>query len=260
MSGLGTRAVSVAWVAVGLGLAVVSTVLPGCASGASGEASKAYTKVLAHPEKLKPSAKLEGGFSWLAPDAGWKAYDKVAVDRILVRLDGRASQKSIDPVTLAGLVDYFHKAVVKELSPKYQIVEQPGPGVLVARFTIYDLAPTNVAENLAFQAVPFGGGVVGGALIGETSGKGFGSAPYLGETGIALQMMDGATGRLVGEFADTQFGKQYVIDLNQGVGTGFTKGTGAYIDSFSTWAYARTAFDEWAKFFRTRLDELREGR
>ena len=30
-----------------------------------------------------------------------------------------------------------------------------------------------------------------------------------------------------------------------------------YFDSFTTWNYAKDAFDSWAKLFRQRFDELR---
>ena len=29
-----------------------------------------------------------------------------------------------------------------------------------------------------------------------------------------------------------------------------------YLDSYSTWAYAKQAFDQWAAQFRTRLDQI----
>ena len=218
---------------------------------------KTYQTLVAHPELLHPSPGVPGAFGWTAPDANFKQYDKVLLDRILVHLDDKSKHKPIDPVTVAGLVEFFRQAIVTALQPQYKIVEQPGPGVMVAKITLFDLAPTNVGENVVFQALPFGVGTVGGVIMGESSGEGFGSAPYLGHSGITLQIFDSQTNKLLGEFADTHFGKQYVIDLNKGVGTGFSEGTTAYVQSFSKWSYAKDAFTQWAHFFRKRLDQLR---
>ena len=53
-----------------------------------------------------------------------------------------------------------------------------------------------------------------------------------------------------------QFGRKYVLDANQGIGSAATKGVTGYVNSFSAWAYAKQAFDQWSQDFRKRLDEL----
>ncbi len=243
---------------------VVAILVTGCASSSSTSGSKpapapvkSYAGLVTHPELLRPSPGEPGGFGWVAPDANMKQYDKILLDRILVHMDQKSKHRAIDPVTIAGLVEFFRQAIVTAFEPKYTFVEEPGPGVLVARITLFDLVPTNVTENVVFQALPFGAGVVGGVIMGESSGEGFGSAPYLGQTGITLQLFDSQTKRLIAEFADTHFGKQYVIDLNKDVGADFSEGTSAYMHSFSKWSYAKDAFAQWAQFFRKRLDQLR---
>jgi hypothetical protein len=241
-------------------ICLVVSLTTGCASTKKSTPTvppKAYQTLVTHPEMLHPSPGEPGGFGWTAPNANMKQYNKVLLDRILVKFDEKSKHKEIDPVTLAGLVEFFRKAIVQALEPQYPVVDKPGPGVLRVQITLFDLVPTNVTESIAVQAVPFGIGGVGEIIMGETDGKGFGSAPYLGHTGIVLELLDSQTNKVIGEFADTQFGKQYVIDMNKGMSASMKEGTDAYFKGFSTWGYAKEAFDQWAQFFRKRLDQLR---
>ncbi|MCG6860258.1 MAG: hypothetical protein LJE70_03100 [Chromatiaceae bacterium] len=59
---------------------------------------------------------------------------------------------------------------------------------------------------------------------------------------------------MVAEYAENEVGRKYVIDTSQGVPNAVTTGVDDYVDSFSTWAYARQAFDGWAAGFRKWLD------
>ena len=60
------------------------------------------------------------------------------VSRIVVSLKpaSTTAPKTIDPSDLKTLTDYFHNALVRDLKPVMQVVEQPGPGVLVIRIAL----------------------------------------------------------------------------------------------------------------------------
>lgn len=73
-----------------------------------------------------------------------------------------------------------------------------------------------------------------------------------------MKFIDGGTNQVVAEYAETQFGRKYVVDTNKGVSTAVTTGVTGYLDAYSTWACAKQAFDQWAAQFRTRIDALRE--
>jgi hypothetical protein len=61
---------------------------------------------------------------------------------------------------------------------------------------------------------------------------------------------------VIAEYADTQVGRKYVVDTSKGVGSAITTGFSDYAKAYSTWAYARQAFDGWAQQFRARLDQI----
>jgi hypothetical protein len=229
----------------------------GCAStppGGPAGLGPQYAALIKYPDRIKPAPGAMGGYVWTAPNANMKQYNKVLLTRILVTLD-QSESKAVDPVTQAKLTTYFRAAIVKALEPKYPVVTQPGPGVLVVRATLVDLVPVNVAEDVAYQAVPFGGGVVAELAEGPVTGEGFGSAPFLGRTGIVVQFFDGQTNQLIGEYADTQFGKQYVANFSKGVTAAAEQGWDQYWKGLKSWDYAQEAFTGWAQAFRVYLDK-----
>jgi hypothetical protein len=167
------------------------------------------------------------------------------------------STQSVDPTDLKMLIDYFHSDLVKAIQPEAQVVNAPGPGVLRVRIALTDLVPTNTVASLAGTAAPYG--FVAEIGAGAATGKPVGSTPYLGQTGIEVQFRDGATGQLVGECADREIGLKYAADLNAGAAGAAENWVNGYLDSFTQWTYAKTAFDKWAAEFARRFATLRSS-
>lgn len=214
-----------------------------------------YKRVLSHPERLQPVGGDSTALRWIDASVDFRRYDKVLVERIRVRLD--ADSSSIDPSDLKSLTDYFHASLVKSLDPRYQVVDKPGPGVLRVRITLVDLVQTKPEISVAVLVIPYS--TVPDLIMSGASGGPLGSAPYLGRTGIAAEFIDGAGGQVVAEYAETHFGRKYVLDKGGNVAKTLSGTVDEYAKSFSTWAYAQEAFDGWAKELRTRLDQI-QGR
>jgi hypothetical protein len=212
--------------------------------------------VLTDYARLAPMPGGGGMLCWRAQGVDWKAYDKIMLERIQVFLDPASDARPIDPTDLKMLIDYFHDAVVRDLSPRMRFVKQTGPGVLRVRFALTSLVPTNTVASLAGTAAPYG--FVAEIGSGAATGRPVGSTPYLGRTGMEVQFRDGASGRIVGECADTEIGRKYVADLNQGASGAAEAWVNGYVDSFTSWSYAKDAFDKWASAFAQRLRELQQ--
>jgi hypothetical protein len=236
---------------------VAVAMLGGCAS--TGTPSPAATSgrcgFLSDYELLKPMEGGDGAKAWRRQDVDWKQYNKVLIERIQVFVKEDSKNKGIDPTDMKMLTDYFYEALVKEIQPTAQIVDMPGPDVIGVRIAIVDIIPTEYGRSITGTLIPYG--FVAEAASGPASGRPAGSTPYLGETGIEVQFLDGGTGQVLGEFADTQIGKKYDLDMSKSVPGVATKWVNGYMDSFTTWSYAKRAFDQWAALFRQRLDELR---
>ena len=232
----------------------------GCASTGTKEspdpvAASARTGFLSDYERLKPVKDMKGAESWRNADTDWKKYSKVMIERIQVYLKQEDKKKPIDPTDLKTLIDYFHDALVKELKPTAEIVDQEGPDVLRVRIAIVDLVPTVAYRSLLGTATPYG--FVAEFASGPATGRAAGTTPYLGHTGIEAQFIDGGSKQVVAEFSDLRVGKKYGADLAKSAPDAAAKYATGYFDSFTAWGYAKEAFNIWAALLRERFDELR---
>lgn len=225
---------------------------PGSSPGDSAPraTSDAYRSVLTHPERLGPVAGNEFAREWIDPAVDFRKFRRVAIERIRVRLD--ADSSSVDPAELTALTEYFRKALVKALEPNYPVVNTTGADVLGVRITLVDLVATKPAVSIAVLVVPYAS--VPDLAVSAASGGPTGSAPYLGRTGIAVEFIDTGNNAVVAQFADTNFGRKFVLDQGGDVSKTVSGTVDGYAMSFSTWAYAQQAFDGWAQLFRQRLD------
>jgi hypothetical protein len=205
-------------------------------------------------DRLAPVGWTDGIECWRDDQVDLKRYDKVLISRMTVTLKPD-QQQGIDPTDLKALTDYFHASLTKSLTPQVQVVDQPGAGVLVTRIALTNLVPTEVSRSVAGTLIPYA--FVAEAGSGVATGRPAGSTPYLGETGMEMQFLDGASGAVVAECRDTQIGRKYAADMDaSAVGAAQTWASG-YLNSFQSWSYARNAFDKWSALTAKRLAELR---
>jgi hypothetical protein len=152
------------------------------------------------------------------------------------------------------LTDYFYKAIVKALQPTYKVVTKPGPGVLRIRIAITNLVPTQTEYSVAALVIPYA--TVVDLASGPAAGGPVGSTAYLGRTGIAGSLIEAQSNRVVAEYADNEAGRKYVVDTSRGLTDAVTDGVDNYIKAYSTWAYAKQAFDGWAADLRQWVDNV----
>jgi len=224
----------------------------GCATPHGGGKRAAYADFLSQPERLRPAPNASGALVWIDPGAELARYQRFLIEPIQVRLADDAAYKTVDPTELKALADYLQQAITKALGPTYQVVSKPGPGVLKLRIAITDLVPTKPAYSVAALVVPYA--TVADLASGPVAGRPAGSTAYLGRTGIAGMLIDAQNQQVVAEYADNRVGRKYVVDTSGGLTGAVTTGVGDYVKSYSTWAYARQAFDGWAGELRRWLD------
>ncbi len=254
--------------------AVACTLLAGgCASsGSGGTASNSGTAgtvasmatienvrrfgFLSDYARLQPVPGGGGWLCWRNQNENWKQFDKVMFERIQVVLRPD-STNLVDPTDPKTLIDYFHASLVRAIRGEAKVVTTTGPGVLQVRIALTDLVPTNQLASLAGTAIPYG--FVAEIGAGAASGRPAGSTAYMGQTGIQLQVRDGGTGKVIAECADLEIGKKYAADMNAGVAGAAQNWANGYMDSFTQWNYAKSAFDKWSVGFAQRFAALTRG-
>lgn len=223
-------------------LAAISTSAPLQAAGG----------ILSDYARLKPIAQGSSTTYWTSPAADFKHYDAVLLDPIRVVIAAGAATQPIDPGEIKMLTDYFREAIVREFAGGHRFVEQPGPKVLRARLVITELVPNSAEIGALVLIAPYGTFVemAANALAGNTPG----SAPYLGRAGLEIQFLDGETGVILAEVADSRAGSRLSLE------SGLEGAAASYAAGLSTWGYVKQAFDNWAKWMRSWQDELRGSR
>jgi Protein of unknown function (DUF3313) len=245
---------------VAVALALAACAAPNMGGNGDVASDNARNKVaavgfLSEPARLRPTPGGEGFLCWRQGDVNWKGYDKLMIERIKVYIAPSSSQNPIDPSDLKTLVDYFHGALVQNLKSQAQIVEAPGPGVLRIRLALTSLVPTDAAKSLVGTAVPYG--FVAEMGSGAATGRPAGSTPYMGRTGVEAQFIDGASGHVVAECADTEIGLKYAAELDKGAASAAEAWANGYASSFTSWTYAQDAFNKWSAAIAKRFGELR---
>jgi hypothetical protein len=251
-----TLALACGGLALAMGCASTESSVMGSGTGVTASDPTRFTKsgFLSDYGRLKPVAWSEGIQCWRAPNVDLKRYDKVLITRMEVSLKPGQAQ-GIDPTDLKTLTDYFHASLVRALKPQMAVVDKPGPGVVVIRIALTNLVPTGVTESMAGTLIPYA--FVAEAGSGVATGRPAGSTPYLGETGMEMQILDGGSKAILAECRDTEIGRKYAADLDAGaVGAAQTWASG-YVNSFQSWSYAKNAFDKWATLTAQRFAAMR---
>jgi hypothetical protein len=203
--------------------------LAGCA--ASGMKTVERTGFLANYDQLAPGGDDRAALVYFKPGVDYKAYNKLMFERIVVLLSDSAESRSIDPALMKALTDYYQNALFAAVKGGYEVVDQPGPGVLRVRVAITQLKPSNPTANTLSTIVPVGMVVSGASKA--VSGDNLGT----GEASTEIEVLDSVSGERLAA----------AVDRRQG-GKGVFRGK---------WEDTKEAFDFWAKRFRQRLDAVR---
>jgi hypothetical protein len=203
--------------------------LSGCA--ATGMKDVQESGFLGDYSQLKPGSEQEAVLVYVKSGHDFRPYDKIILDRTLVYLSPEAETRGIDPAVYKEMTDYWQKALIDEIKNGYQVVEQPGPGVLRVRTAITDIKPSKPVANTMSTILPVGWAVAGATKV--ASGENLGTGEAAGE----MEVLDAMTGERLAA----------AVDRRQG-------GKGAFRGK---WEDTKDALDVWAKRFRQRLDTLR---
>jgi Protein of unknown function (DUF3313) len=169
-----------------------------------------------------------------------KTYHKFMIEPITVYLLPEAEDRGIDPDDLDRLARYFADAITDELldSDRYEVVTEPGPGVLDVRLAITNVEPTGGKRNAALKA----GATAASVAVAPGASL---AVPRLsvGKVEIEGEMLDSVSGERMAAFVTGKGGRRWFSGLN----------------AYKKWGDIEAAFRSWAKNFRKRLDQANES-
>ncbi len=105
--------------------------------------------------KLKEDPDYPGSMLWITTDEVLKKYDKVMFDDVAIYIDPEIGEdrEKVDPEVLNQITSYFKESLTKEFSKDYEVVDQPGKGVVRMRTALTAVQLTK-KEMKAYQFVP----------------------------------------------------------------------------------------------------------
>ncbi len=182
---------------------------------------------------LTVGGKDQTGLRYLNPAAQWSQYNKVLIDSVTF-WGGASTQISASDQQM--LVNYFSQQLNKELGQKFQIVTQPGPGVMKLDVAIVDAeAATPVLRSIS-MIIPQA------HMLANLKYLATGTFPFVGAAQAEAKITDSVSGQVLGLFVDKRIG-----------GGSFTTG-------FQwQWGDAENAVNHWAELAANRLSSWTSG-
>jgi hypothetical protein len=157
-------------------------------------------------ELLKPAAQSEAGLRYVNPTVDFTKYNKVMVD--VVGFFGSDVAKVL-PKDQQALTDLFHKTLTAQLAKRYQIVDQPGPGVARVQVALLDGEAATAGARSISLVIPKKQVPAAGASVGT------GRYPFAGGAQAVAKLTDSVTGQLLGAAVDRGAGGGAVQSAGQ---------------------------------------------
>ena len=165
-----------------------------------------------------------------------KKYDKVLLEPITIWVKVESSVADVSNEDRQHLKNYLYQSVKKTLGSDYELVSQPGAGVMRIRGAITEAEGSNVALDALTSIHP------GTVAMSGLKQMAAGSGTFVGETAVEFSIEDSITRTALMRGVDKRAG-----------GKNWTK-------KFNSWGKVEAAYDYWADKLKTRLAECRAGK
>jgi hypothetical protein len=192
---------------------------------------------------LEDYSKLEKGeegralFVYENPGADFSAYRKVIIDPVTVwraLVSDKSKMRNVPEEEQLRLANLFHAAIFEELRANWEVVQEPGPGVLRVRVALTEAGKANAPMNVVSTLLPIS------RAITEVNRVATGTHRYVGSASAE------------GEVTDAESGEVLLAAMDRRVGGKTVRG------SASSWSDVENALQHWAKRIGERLTELRD--
>jgi Protein of unknown function (DUF3313). len=183
--------------------------------------------------KLQPGSKDQASFRYINPAAQWNQYSKVLIEP--VTFWGGDSTK-VSAADQQALMSYFSQQLREQLGKKFQIVEQPGPGVMKITVAMTDAETATPVLRSISMFVPQA------HMLSNLKYLATGTFPFVGGAQGEAKITDSVSGVLLSAAADKRIGGGSAINGMQW-----------------QWGDAEHAIDQWCEMLTERLSSWTAG-
>ncbi|MDD2658882.1 MAG: DUF3313 domain-containing protein [Methylococcales bacterium] len=182
---------------------------------------------------LTVGGKDQTGLRYVNPSARWSQYNKILIDPVTY-WGGDSTKLSASDQQM--LVNYFSQQLKEKLGEKFQIVNQPGPGVMKLDVALTDAEAATPVLRSVSMIVPQA------HMLSNLKYLATGSMPFVGAAQAEAKITDSVTGQVLAMAVDKRIG-----------GGSFTTG-------FQwQWGDAENAVNHWAELTADRLSAWTSG-
>jgi hypothetical protein len=201
---------------------------------ASGAVTPPTSGFLGDYSQLKPGGAGQAQLVYINPDAKWPDYSKVILEPVELWGDGKGKPSEKARGEIRAFVFNVFK---EELAKKFELTDQPGPGVMKISIAITSVKPAEPMiaaydQHLTKPAEP-------GATL---KFLGPGIAVWVGSASGEAQVADSVSGQRLGAWVDKRFGSEKVPPKKW------------------KWGDAEAIVRKWADLLAERLAQLHAGK
>lgn len=183
--------------------------------------------------KLTPGGKDQASLRYFNPSAQWTKYDKILIEPVTF---WGGDSTSVSAADQQALVNYFSQQLREQLGEKFQIVDQPGPGVMKLTVAMTDAETATPVLRSISMFVPQA------HMLSNLKYLATGTFPFVGGAQGEAKITDSVSGQLLTAAIDKRIG-----------GGSFTTG-------FQwQWGDAENAIDKWCEMLTERLSAWTSG-
>jgi hypothetical protein len=193
----------------------------------------------AKPGRLSGGAKSEGGTAlanlrYIDPNAQWAKYNKVMIAPVTY---WAGDDSNISPENQHMLTDFFQQALYTQLSTKFEVVREPGPGVLLIQVALIDASSAVPVLRTISMLIPQA------RALATLKYLATGTYAFIGSAEAEAKLADSQTHQVLAAAVDKRVG-------------GGSLATAAQWQ----WGDAENAITAWSKQLTARLTEMKAGK
>jgi len=141
--------------------------------------------------KLQKNPRYEGSQVYFNPKTPVKNYTRFIVNPVQVRLSSLGANRAANPAKLQEISQYAHQQFVTLLQKSgYEVVTSPGPGTMIIRSALTEVASSEIKSRSVLMNISLGG------------------------ASIEAEFVDALTGEIIAEAKESQRGKKVAGGLN----------------------------------------------
>ena len=146
---------------------------------------------------LTPGTDKQMALRYVNPAAQWTQYNKILIAPVTYWGSEEAKIPQSDQQTL---VNYFQQALKDQLGKKFQVVNEPGPGVMTLTVALTDAESATPVMRSISMIVPQA------HLLSNISYLATGTFPFVGGAQVEAKVTDSVSGQVLGAIVDKRLG------------------------------------------------------